>query len=614
MSPFVKAGCFSLEGAKCLSDSDLQGLGFTLLSERKEIAQLLCMSAAHVAYTRTHCTRLAAASGPTTVDGNVDALLKDVAALCIDYSQDQRINALYQRINALKLDRAWAEAASSSTSRRVGERLMNEMIGTDRVNTNTTLDGLPSADQGEVRRLWTSFQDKRLKLPATTESEAQKFQPILEALWKHCAPANVLQVQGNKSVIVDNHRPDIMVLPAYECRAEFRTLVTGCEGKTNLKEPVLGKEAFGQLSAYVARTRACQLDQGRQFIYFSLCDLRRIVIVKCDLTKYPITATCTDYLQLLRKHRHRLPTEGFTALVRLLGASMAQLGYSDSGLPSMSINNQVIAVTERIAKGGHSFVYAATYHQGQKVAVKVLSSSIVKNFVAEYEVLEWLASNNIPMVPRAILFDEDLTKLVMSFCGVDRLADVAINESKSISDWLQIGVKLTRIMKKVHKLGIVHRDLRPENITTPDGKEFYIVDWGLAGSSGEVLPQVVGVAAYQSTAYLRAMREPKPCCYAFKAVDDLESIAYTIAAAHAGIPRRARKDILLDRAVNFEQTAPKQLLDYVNAVRAGKSYDVLCAILDSPSNEVPCGVTTTRGNACTQLKGKCRFHEKKNKE
>jgi len=292
---------------------------------------------------------------------------------------------------------------------------------------------------------------------------------------------------------------------------------------------------------------------------------------------------------------------------------MVRLGYSDSGLPSISINNQKLALTERIAKGGHSFVYT-TYYQGQKVAVKVSSNSAI-NLVAEFGVLKKLKDNNITMVPRPILFHEsDPTKLVMSFCGVDRFADLAITETKAITDWLQIGVKLVRLMEKVHVLGIVHRDIRPENITTTDGKQFFIVDWGLAGKSGELLPNVVGVAAYQSTAYLQAIQEPEPHAYAFKAIDDLESIAYTIAASYAGMPRRVARDVLADRAISFDQGAPKQLLDYVTAVRQGKSYDDLCTILGSPSNEVPCGVTTTRGHPCTQLQGKCRFHEKRPNE
>lgn len=520
----------------------------------------------------------------------------------------KEIAALRIENEALKLHSAWAEASSSSLL-QIGEKMMNDVIGADRVNTNTTLLGLPIPDQAVVKLLWTTFQNMNVELPETTDSEVHKFQPILEKLWKHCAPAD-LQVQGNKSAIDDNYWPDITVLPAYEARAEFRTLVTGCEGKRDLGAPDLRKEAFGQLSTYVARTRLRQ-PQRRPFIFFAICDLRHIAIVKCNLEVVPLTATRTDFLPLLAEHHLPTPPEGFTALVRLLHAGMANLGYSDSGLPSYTIKDQNIALTERIAKGGHSYVYTAQY-QGHKVAVKISIKSDV-TFDAEQNVLSKLGRHNVPMIPRPILFDEaDPTKLVMSYCGVDRLADVATNETKTIVDWLQIGVKLTRVMEKVHVLGIVHRDIRPENITTTDGKEFFIVDWGLAGKNGDVLPHVVGVAAYQSSAYVQAMQAPEPRSYAFKAIDDLESIAYTIAEACAGMPRR-RNISLANRTISFEQGAPKQLQDYVTAVRGGKSYGELCAILGSSSNEVLCGVTTTRGNPCTQLKGKCRFHEKKNK-
>lgn len=227
----------------------------------------------------------------------------------------------------MELERPWGEA-SSPTYRQVGEKFVEE-IAID----NDLLRDLPPPDHAQVTQLWTKFREKEFKLPKRTESEAQKFQPILEALWRHCATRE-LKVQGNKSAIDDHYRPNIMVLPTYESRAEFRTLVTGCEGKTNLRDPGLWKEAFGQLMTYVAKTREHQINQKRQFMYVALCDLQRIVIVKLALTASPKSATRTDFLPLLLKRRivWPAPTEGFTALVRLLHASMAQLGYSGSGL------------------------------------------------------------------------------------------------------------------------------------------------------------------------------------------------------------------------------------------------------------------------------------------
>lgn len=67
--------------------------------------------------------------------------MKELAALRI------KVDAQEQEIEALKLDRAWAEA-TSSTYGQVGDKMLNEVIGADRVNTDSTLHDLPLPDQG----------------------------------------------------------------------------------------------------------------------------------------------------------------------------------------------------------------------------------------------------------------------------------------------------------------------------------------------------------------------------------------------------------------------------------------------------------------------------------
>lgn len=62
-----------------------------------------------------------------------------------------------------------------------------------------------------------------------------------------------------------------------------------------------------------------------------------------------------------------------------------------------------------------------------------------------------------------------------------------IRTNPSFDDRLQIFIRILNIMAQVHKLGIIHADIKLENIMLNSLNDIRIIDWGLSGTSDTAL-------------------------------------------------------------------------------------------------------------------------------
>ena len=51
-------------------------------------------------------------------------------------------------------------------------------------------------------------------------------------------------------------------------------------------------------------------------------------------------------------------------------------------------------------------------------------------------------------------------------------------------------VKVCEAVAVAHTAGVIHRDLKPQNIVVDENSQPYVVDFGLAQSLGESLPRI----------------------------------------------------------------------------------------------------------------------------
>lgn len=165
-------------------------------------------------------------------------------------------------------------------------------------------------------------------------------------------------------------------------------------------------------------------------------------------------------------------------------------------------------ILEQVGQGGMGVVYLAEDTKlERKVAIKFLPRHIAGNseererFKIEAKAAAALNHSNIATI-HAIEESGDDTFIVMEFIEGVELKDKIKSGSISINKSVNIAIQIAEGLEAAHKKGIVHRDIKSQNIMiTKDGK-VKIMDFGLAKMGGGTqltkVGSTVGTAAYMS--------------------------------------------------------------------------------------------------------------------
>jgi len=177
-----------------------------------------------------------------------------------------------------------------------------------------------------------------------------------------------------------------------------------------------------------------------------------------------------------------------------------------------------VVLRHKIAEGGMGSVWAAehvTLHR--EVAVKFLAADrlgdpeAVQRFAMEGRTMARIQSPNVAQV-----FDQGQCVDGTPYIVMERLEGVHLGEWVTTQKWPLDVVQVARLLDQVglaltatHELGIVHRDVKPENIIVSGGSHSFkatLIDFGIAKSIGILLhaPAVtltgtnIGTASYMS--------------------------------------------------------------------------------------------------------------------
>lgn len=138
-----------------------------------------------------------------------------------------------------------------------------------------------------------------------------------------------------------------------------------------------------------------------------------------------------------------------------------------------------------IGSGGMASVYEATHRNGYRVAIKMLRAGIDRELAARF-VLEGQAANRVrhPNVVRVLddgVTDEGVSYLVMELLEGETLAErVERRGPLGINEAVWIAHHVLDVLDAAHAVGIVHRDVKPENVMLTRKGEVKLLDFGIA--------------------------------------------------------------------------------------------------------------------------------------
>jgi len=152
-----------------------------------------------------------------------------------------------------------------------------------------------------------------------------------------------------------------------------------------------------------------------------------------------------------------------------------------------------------IGSGGNAQVYL--YEQDlphRKVAVKVLNESALseaarRRFTTEANVTAGLAHRHIVQVFDANVTPDGRPYIVMPYYPQPNLSVRARRSHFSVADVLRTGIQVGSAVETSHQHGVLHRDIKPQNILTDSYGEPALTDFGIATTTGGDGPEGLSV-------------------------------------------------------------------------------------------------------------------------
>lgn len=149
---------------------------------------------------------------------------------------------------------------------------------------------------------------------------------------------------------------------------------------------------------------------------------------------------------------------------------------------------------ERIGRGGMAEVYRAkqTTAFGREVAVKVIRQGFSddqlfrERFLREAQAIAKLSHPHI--LPLIEFGEQDGTLyLVMPYFTGGTLRDLLtrVNGPLPLTDAIEIFTQLCDAVQYAHEQGIIHRDIKPQNVLIQRGKHLLLADFGIAREAGD---------------------------------------------------------------------------------------------------------------------------------
>lgn len=145
-------------------------------------------------------------------------------------------------------------------------------------------------------------------------------------------------------------------------------------------------------------------------------------------------------------------------------------------------------ICRHLGSGGMASVYEAQHRNGKRAAVKVLHPELSANREQIQRLFrEGIAANSVDHPGVVSVLDDGFTPegspyLVMEFLEGESLDDrlERLGRPMELADVLSVAVAVLGTLDVAHKAGVIHRDLKPDNLFLCSDGRVKILDFGIA--------------------------------------------------------------------------------------------------------------------------------------
>jgi serine/threonine protein kinase len=157
----------------------------------------------------------------------------------------------------------------------------------------------------------------------------------------------------------------------------------------------------------------------------------------------------------------------------------------------MELFNNTYGYVKDLGKGGFGKVFLAREERSENlVAIKQLKN---ENKARQDDIIYEMQMVSKFNHPHIVLYkhhfvQNDLLYIVMEYCSLGSLRKLMRKEkttSTFIWKWMS---ELTATLQLVHEKGIIHHDIKPDNILFTEDRKIKITDFGIANTGGGTMP------------------------------------------------------------------------------------------------------------------------------
>jgi DNA-binding NarL/FixJ family response regulator len=241
------------------------------------------------------------------------------------------------------------------------------------------------------------------------------------------------------------------------------------------------------------------------------------------------------------------PVETRSDLTPLIAAELAAAGFDDA---------------HEVGVGGFGVVYRCWQPSlDRTVAIKVLTTDLgadnVHRFLREQHAMGKLSGHpNIVNVFEVGVTASGRPYIVMQYHPGNSLnARIHQGGPLSVQEALHVGVKMAGALEAAHRLGTLHRDVKPANILLTEYDEPVLADFGVARIAGGFETATGVITASPAFTAPEVLQGQSPT-----AASDIYSLGATLFCAltgHAAVERRSGEQVVAQFLRVTSQTAPR---------------------------------------------------------